>query len=91
MVGDFDERTTLNLISNHFGPVAASPHPVPPMYTVEPPQEGEHRFILRRAGQLGLVEIAWHIPETKHPDTAAFVVLDQILSAGVSSRLTGSG
>jgi zinc protease len=87
VVGDFDERTTLDLISNHFGPVPASPRPVPPMYTVEPPQEGEYRFILRRAGQLGLVEIAWHIPETKHPDTPAFVVLDQILSAGVSSRL----
>jgi zinc protease len=57
------------------------------MYTVEPPQQGESLFVLRRAGQLGLVEMAWHIPETRHADTPALTVLDTILSAGVTSRL----
>jgi zinc protease len=38
-------------------------------------------------GQLGLVEMAWHIPEATHPDSAALAVLDHILSAGVTSRL----
>ncbi len=87
IVGDSDEATALDLIATHFGPIPKSPHPIPHVYTVEPPQEGEHRFVLRRAGQLGLIEMAWHIPEARHADTAAFTLLDPILGAGVSSRL----
>ena len=87
IVGDLEESHALNLIEKHFGSLPPSPHPIPPMYTVEPPQEGENRFVLRRAGQLGIVEIAWHIPEARHADTTALSLLDTILSAGVTSRL----
>ncbi len=86
-VGDFDEQTTLDLIAKHFAAIPASPTPIPPMYTVEPPQEGENRFVLRRAGQLGVVEIGWRTPEGCHPDIPALSVLDHVLSAGVTSRL----
>jgi len=87
VVGDFDEQMALNLMSKHFGEIPVSSAPIPPMYTVEPPQEGEIRFTLRRAGQLGLINIGWHIPEATHPDTAALTVLDTLLSAGITSRL----
>ena len=87
VVGDFDEPSTLDLIAGHFGKIPPSPEPIPPVYTVEPQQEGEVRFVLRRAGQLGLVEMAWHIPEARHSDTATLTVLDHILSAGITSRL----
>src|SRR5262245_47757754 len=87
LVGDFDETAGLQMIGQHFSPIPPSPTPIPPMYTVEPVQEGEIRFTLRRAGQLGIINFAWHIPEITHPDTAALTVLDHILSAGVTSRL----
>src|SRR5215813_12306898 len=87
IVGDFDERTALDLMSKHFGQIPPSPAPIPLMYTVEPAQEGEIRFTLRRVGQLGLITIGWHIPEATHPDTAALTVLDTLLSAGITSRL----
>lgn len=87
VVGDFDAGAALDLVARHFGPIPPSPHPIPPMYTTEPAQEGENRFVLRRAGQLGVVEIGWHIPEARHPDAAALAVLDHLLSAGVTSRL----
>ncbi len=87
VVGDFVEQVALDFIAKHFGGIPPSPSPIPPMYTVEPAQEGEQRFVLRRAGQLGLVEIGWHIPETRHPDIPALIVLDHVLSAGVTSRL----
>src|SRR5215475_10694294 len=87
VVGDFDEQTALDLISKHFGQIPSSPAQIPPMYTVEPPQEGEIRFTLRRVGQLGLINIGWHIPEAAHPDNAALTVLDTLLSAGITSRL----
>lgn len=87
VVGDFDEQTALDLIAKHFGQIPPSPLPIPPMYTTEPEQEGEIRFVLRRAGQLGIVEIGWHIPAANHADTGALTVLDHVLSAGVTSRL----
>ena len=87
LVGDFDEQAALELMSKYFGAIPPSPLPIPPMYTVEPPQEGEIRFTLRRAGQLGLINTGWHIPEARHPDTAALTVLDTLLSAGITSRL----
>jgi zinc protease len=87
IVGDFDEQAALDLMSEHFGQIPPSSRPIPPMYTVEPPQEGEIRFTLRRVGQLGLINVGWHIPEAAHPDTAALTVLDTLLSAGITSRL----
>lgn len=87
VVGDFDDQAALDLIAKHFGKIPASPQPIPPMYTTEPKQEGEIRFKLRRAGQLGLVEIGWRIPHARHEDTAALTLLDHVLSAGVTSRL----
>jgi zinc protease len=87
LVGDFEEQCALDLIARRFSGIPPSPTPIPPMYTTEPPQEGEIRFALRRAGQLGIVEMGWHIPEAAHADTPAITVLDHILSAGITSRL----
>ncbi|QQS48929.1 MAG: insulinase family protein [Acidobacteriota bacterium] len=87
LVGDFDDDAALELIARHFEPIPRSAQEIPPMYTIEPAQEGEIRFILRRAGQLGIVEMGWHIPESAHPDSAALAVLDHVLSAGVTARL----
>ncbi|MEP7273326.1 MAG: pitrilysin family protein [Acidobacteriota bacterium] len=87
VVGDFGEDEALELIAKYFGPIPKSAEPIPSVYTIEPAQEGEHRFVLRRAGQLGLIEMAWHIPEATHKDTAVFTLLDPILGSGVSSRL----
>lgn len=87
VVGDFEEQTALDLLAQYFAPIPPSSHPIPPMYTVEPPQEGENRFVLRRAGQLGVVQMGWRTPEGRHPDIPALSVLDHVLSAGVTSRL----
>src|SRR5262249_59103325 len=87
LVGVFEELTALEMRSNPFGQLPSPTPPIPPMYTVEPPQEGEIRFTLRRVGQLGLINIGWHIPEARHADTAALTVLDTMLSAGITSRL----
>jgi zinc protease len=87
VVGDFATEDALELIEKHFGGIPPAAHPIPPMYTVEPPQQGEIRFVLRRVGQLGIVQMAWHVPEATHPDSGALAVLDHVLSAGVTSRL----
>ncbi len=62
LVGDFERASALALISKYFGAIAASKEPIPQVYTEEPPQQGERRLVIRRAGELALVQIAFHTP-----------------------------
>jgi len=85
-VGDFDTQQMLALIKQHFGPLPAA-GVKKPRITTEPPQLGERRFEIRRAGQMDFVLTGWHIPESEHPDSYALVVLANILGQGRTSRM----
>jgi len=87
VVGDFQNSKALELIDKHFGAIPPSKKPIPQMYTQEFPQQGERRFKIRRPGQLGIVQMAWHVPPQEHIDSHALDVLQDILSEGVNSRL----
>jgi zinc protease len=62
VAGDFDEGACLALVGRYFGAHAAASDPIPEVYTDEPAQEGERRLVVRRPGELALVQIAWHTP-----------------------------
>jgi zinc protease len=62
LVGDFEREHAIQLISEHFGAYSVPAHPIPEVYTEEPPQQGERRLVIRRAGELALVQIAFHTP-----------------------------
>lgn len=62
LVGDFERAHALSLINKYFGPIAPSKEPIPQVYTEEPPQQGERRLVIRRAGELALVQMAFHTP-----------------------------
>lgn len=87
--GDFDTVETLELIAKHYGQIPSSPNPIPTVYTVEPPQEGERRFEIVRAGDLPRVWAGFHIPEAGHADTYALAAMRAVLggSGAKSSRL----
>jgi len=87
LVGGWEREPALAAIQRHFGPIPPAPRPVPPMRVVEPPQEGERRFVVRRRAEVGWVACSWRAPEAAHPDTHALAVLADILSGGVTSRL----
>lgn len=87
LVGDFKTDQALDLVNQYFGSIPSSPKPIPEMYTSEFPQQGERRFTIRRPGQLGLVQMAWHVPPVEHADSHALDVLQDVLSEGVNSRL----
>jgi zinc protease len=61
--------------------------PPPPVATVEPPQLGERRLVVKRPAQLPLIMVSYHVPETRHGDNAALDLLETLLSSGRSSRL----
>jgi zinc protease len=87
VIGDFDEADALALIERHFGGIGRSETPIPRPYTEEPPQEGERRFIVRRAGQIGWVALSYRSVAASHPDAFPLAVLANILGVGVTSRL----
>jgi zinc protease len=88
-VGDFNSADTLKTIAKHFGKIPSSSHQIPLVYTMEPPQEGERRFELKRSGELPLLVIAYHTPQADHKDTYALAALRAILgdASKPSSRL----
>ncbi|HUP58870.1 MAG TPA: pitrilysin family protein [Thermoanaerobaculia bacterium] len=87
LVGDFDTEKALALFDREFGGFKKSDQPIPQVITVEPPQEGERRTIVRRPGTLGMVMIGYIRPGALHPDFMPLEVLATILAEGVNSRL----
>lgn len=88
-LGDFNTEAALETINKYFGSIARAPHAIPGVYTTEPPQEGERRFEVSRAGDLPRVWIGYHVPEADHADTYALAAARQILGSSWerSSRL----
>ena len=87
LVGDFDPALALRLFDREFGGFARSTKPIPAVITVEPPQEGERRVIVRRRGQVGLVEIGYIRPGALDKDYIPLDVMATILGSGINSRL----
>ena len=86
IIGDFKKEEALQMILNNYGAIPKSPHDIPEMYTAEPEQEGARRFVIKRAGQMGIVGIAHKTPEGLHKDNYAIQILSRILGDGKSSR-----
>lgn len=89
LVGDFDTATMLRSVEQYFGGLPAGPA-LPPLRRSEPEQQGERRVIVRRPGPAQYVQIAYHAADCRHPDFAALLVLDAVLS-GAKSLSFGGG
>ncbi|MBI4622277.1 MAG: insulinase family protein [Verrucomicrobia bacterium] len=87
VIGDFQPPVALRLIQQSFGAIARSPQPIPAIYTEEPAQSGARRVIVKRPGEVGVVQVAYKVPAALHPDHAPLEVLAAILSEGKTSRL----
>ncbi|MEW5977751.1 MAG: pitrilysin family protein [Acidobacteriota bacterium] len=61
---------------------------VPPRITTrEPEQLGERRVTIHKFAQLPLLTLAYHVPESAHPDYYPLKLLETVLLTGQSSRL----
>jgi zinc protease len=87
VIGDFQPQNALALVKKYFGAITRSPKPLPQVYTEEPPQTGPRRVIVKRPGEVGVVEIAYKVPAALHADHPPLDVLAAILSEGKTSRL----
>lgn len=102
VAGDYDDARILDEIEAAFGSIAPGAQPqggldrgtVPGADCEakrapdgEPPQRGERRFELRKAGRHEMLAIAYKVPGRGHRDQYAIDVLAQILGHGRTSRL----
>ena len=87
VIGDFQPQKALALIKKYFGAIPRSPKPIPAVYTEEPAQTGPRRVVVKRPGEVGVVEVAYKVPAALHADQAPLDVLAAILSDGKTSRL----
>ncbi len=79
LVGDFERDAMLARVEQYFGHLPAGPA-IPPVRSVEPPQQGERRVTIRRPGAAQYVQIAYHTPDCRHADFAPLIILDAVLS-----------
>ena len=86
VTGDVSPEEIFALCEKYIEPIP-SHVPPPPVVTVEPEQMGERRLVVRKAAQLPLVLVAYHIPQTNNPDYYALNVLRTVLFQGESSRM----
>lgn len=86
VTGAVTHDQVVGLAKKYLEPIP-SQQPPPPVRTVEPPQLGERRLVIKRPAQLPLMIVSYHVPATKHADHPSLEMLETILSSGRSSRL----
>ena len=87
VIGGFDSEETLKAIEQFYGPIPNAPQPIPVVETKEPKQLGPRHLVIERAGQVGIIMVAFKAPEGDHEDWTALTLLKQILGADKTGRL----
>lgn len=85
-VGDVTPAEVYALAERYLAPIPRQPAP-PPVRAKEPPQPGERRVLIRREGQVPLLQVVYHCGSANDPDAEALELLMTILTSGESSRL----
>lgn len=85
--GKFDPEKTLGWVNDSFGKLRRPQRLLPPIYTMEPVQDGEKSVTLRRSGGSPGVWAAYHVVAAAHPDFAAVELLNLIMGDTPSGRL----
>ncbi len=84
--GDVTPEEIFALAARHLEGIPAQAPP-PAVRTVEPPQLGERRVVVRRPGQVPYLQVAFHAGRANDPDVETLDLLSTILTGGESSRL----
>ncbi len=87
VAGKFDEAKALALVSRYFGPVPKPRRVLPPFWTVEPTQDGERTFTVRRKGDIQIVAVAYKVPSNLHVDSDTLGFASFILGQVPTGRL----
>jgi len=87
IAGHFEAGRALQLVADTFGRIPRPKRTLPPLWTVEPTQDGEHGVTVRRKGDTQIVLIGYHIPAGRSTDTVALSAAADILGQTPNGRL----
>jgi zinc protease len=87
VAGKFDEAKALRWIANAFGKIPSPKRKLPALWTVEPTNDGERQFTIRRNGEIQFVTVAYRLPSALHPDTLAADFAVDVLGDTPNGRL----
>jgi zinc protease len=86
VVGAVKPEEVFSLAAKYLEPIPAQPAPEP-VRTLEPPQQGERRVVVRKLAQAPLLQMAFHGLKASDAEAPALDLLVRILTDGDSSRL----
>ena len=87
VAGKFEEAKALALVAKAFGPIPKPTRVLPPFWTVEPTQDGERQFAVRRKGDVQVVAVAYKVPSGLHPDSDGIGFANFVLGNTPTGRL----
>ncbi|MDQ6678541.1 MAG: insulinase family protein, partial [Acidobacteriota bacterium] len=87
VAGKIDEPKALQLVNEIFGKIPRPARKLQTTYTLDPVQDGERTVIVRRVGDVQLIDAVYHTPDGSNPDTAALDVLADLMERAPSGRL----
>ena len=87
VAGKFDETKVLQWISKYFGVIPKPKREMPKLWTVEPTQDGERTFAVRRKGDIQIVALGYKLPSGLHADSDALGFINYALTDSPTGRL----
>jgi zinc protease len=87
VAGKFDANATLAKIARQFGAIPKPARTLPAFWTVEPTQDGERSFAVRRQGDVQIVMLGYKVPSSLHDDSDVMAFASAILGDVPTGRL----
>ncbi len=87
VAGKFDPARTLQWIGQTFGAIPRPTRTLPTFWTVEPAQDGERSFTVRRQGDVQVIALGYKMPGALHDDSDALSFASDILGSAPTGRL----
>ncbi len=87
VAGKFEAEKVLPWIHAAFSKIPKPQRELPKLWTVEPSQDGERQFVVRRKGDIQLLMLAYKIPGSLHADREALEFANAILTSAPHGRL----
>ena len=87
VAGKFDPDATLATINRLFGAIPKPKRALPQFWTVEPTQDGERSFAVRRQGDVQIVAVGYKIPSDLHSDAEGLGFASEVLGDAPNGRL----
>src|SRR5262249_13175558 len=81
------EAKALALVAKQFGAIPKPRRTLPALWTIEPTQDGDREFTVRRKGDIQIVIVSYHVPSNLHVDSDAVGFANHILGQAPTGRL----